>query len=417
MTRLRRGLGLVIGTPERRLLLAALLIRLIPAAMVYGTGDVQAWETWGKELAAGLTPYRDQTLYQVSWPPLWLPFPYVTYVISELSPLPFSLLIKFWAIAADLIVTMLLYTFAGRYGQPAGRTAWLWALNPVSIYTSAVHGQFDPLPMLCALMAVLHAGRTPEEARPGHAGWWLGIGAAFKTWPLFILPALAAPLRPRRRQLRLVFVAVAVFTAALLLPVPFIGKSAALDVFRYRSAAGWWGLTAVAALAKRSAEPHLFSLVFYGAMAAVALLLAARRTPALRGALLLLLTFYVTTPGFGPQYLVWIVPIALLADPFRATIYSGLAGAVLAFTVLARPYLGALGDTVRVLPHAGYARAIGGPLDRTITASVFLVVWVFVGYWWLATMMAVVRGDRMGNKSMREEGVREVGVRNEGALS
>jgi hypothetical protein len=118
------------------------------------------------------------------------------------------------------------------------------------------------------------------------------------------------------------------------------------------------------------------------------MLLIATRTPAVHSALLLLLTFYVTAPGFGLQYLVWIVPIALLADQRRALVYSLLAGLLIAFEVLIRPYTGHIGEMVRVLPHAGYARAYGDVLDHTYTVIGRLVLWLFFCWWWLVTIIS-----------------------------
>ena len=61
---------------------------------------------------------------------------------------------------ADVIITFVLYAKARDFGLPPFRTALLYALNPVSIYVSAIHGNFDAIPAFCTMMAVLAKGNA-----------------------------------------------------------------------------------------------------------------------------------------------------------------------------------------------------------------------------------------------------------------
>ncbi len=376
--------------PERRLLLLALLVRLVPAAFIFGTEDVSAWHKCAALMASGRNPYDVPLL--ISWPPLWPVLALISYVTSEVTRLPFSFVIKLFPIAADLAITAVLFSAAKNPGLPRYFTAAAYAFNPVAIYTSAIHGNFDSIPALCLLLAILSAQGQADESG-SRAGAWLGIGAAFKTWPLLVLPALVAGSRPLRRQMTIACVSVGVFLAALLLPWPFIGGSAIASILRYRGFLGWWGITAIEFLSGHELPAVVVSGIFYCAMAGVALILLLKRTAAPRGALLLLLTFYLATPGFGLQYLLWIVPIALIADQRRALIYSGLAGALILFELAVRPYAGYLFDSIRFLPHAGFARSYGGPLDHRYTAAGRLILWLFFAYWWVTTLSAAVRSE------------------------
>jgi uncharacterized membrane protein len=378
-------------TPERRLLLIALGVRIVPAALIFGTDDVAGWAAWGGLLASGANPTASK--YLLAWPPLWLPFTWFASVMSEATHIPFYLLIKLVPVAADLVLTLFLYSVAEEYGCSPWKTALAYALNPISIYCTAIHGQFDAIPTLCATVAVVMMGRRGESRLVG-AGSWLGIAASFKTWPLFVLPALLAPVRSMRRQAQMAIVAIGIFITALLLSWLFFGVGSVIGVLTYRSALGWWGLTSIAYMRGATPSVNLFSAIFFAAMAAAGLLLIAKRTEAARGALLLLLTFYVTAPGFGLQYLIWIVPLALLADQRRAMTYSIVAGFLIAFEVLARPYAGHLGDMVRSLPHAGYAHAYGGATDHLYTAIDRLVLWSFFCWWWLVTLIRIARRHR-----------------------
>ena len=376
-------------TPERRLLLIAFGVRIVPAVLIFGTDDVSGWATWGGLLAAGANPTRSQ--YLVAWPPLWLLFTWFATVLSETTHIPFYILIKLVPIAMDMVLTLFLYSVAEEFGCSPWKTALAYALNPISIYCTAIHGQFEAIPTFCMTAAVVVAARRDDSLRPIGPGAWLGIGAAFKTWPLLILPALLAPLQPMRRKVHIAAAAIAIFEIALLLSWLFFGFRNVTAVLGYRSAAGWWGLSSIAYMRGDWVSLPVFSTIFFIAMSAAALLLIVTRTEAARGAILLLLTFYVTAPGFGLQYLIWIVPVALLADQRRALTYSAIAGLLIAFEVVIRPYTGHFGDMVRMLPHPGYELAYGGPTDRRYTVIGRLVLWAFFCWWWLATLIRAAR--------------------------
>jgi hypothetical protein len=378
-------LNALVRTPERRLLIAALLVRLVPAALIFGTDDVEAWHQWGLLLAKGLNPYASK--FPIAWPPLWLPVTAMAVFLSETLHLPFHFVAKVPSILADVIIVFLLYAIAERYGRGARRTALAYALNPVSIYTTSVHGNFDSFPLLCAMVAaLLYAPDADSDPRGVRAGVWLGAGAAFKTWPLLVWPALLTPFQTTRRRIVIASTAVSLWVIALLLPWPFVGRSAVTSALGYRGMAGWWGLTSLRSLLPAVPSDQTVTWIFYAAMVFAALMVWRSRVAVPTGVLFLLLTFYATSPGCAPQNFIWIVPVALIADPRRAGAFTILATATLTFELLFRPYGGFLFDTVRTLPHTGYARALNDPLDHTATVIDRLPLWVFCCWWWGATL-------------------------------
>jgi uncharacterized membrane protein len=380
----------LVRTPERRLLIAALLVRLVPAALIFGSDDVEAWRRWGGRLLEGLSPYGSS--FPIAWPPLWLPVTAFAVSISETLHLPFHFVAKVPSILADVIIAFLLYAVAERYGRSAQRTALAYALNPISIYTTSVHGNFDSFPLLCAMVAaLLYAPDVEGDPRGFRAGGWLGAGAAFKTWPLLVLPALLTPSQSNRRRAIISGTAVAFWLIALLLPWPFFGRSSIAFALTYRGLPGWWGLTSLPSLLPVVLSERTVTWIFYAAMGLATLAVWKSRATVPTAVLFLLLTFFVASPGCAPQNFIWIVPIALIADPRRATAYTVLATAILSFELLFRPYTGFLGDTVRMFPHPGYARALDGPLDHPATVIDRLPLWVFCCWWWGATLGRMVR--------------------------
>lgn len=94
-------------------------------------------------------------------------------------------------------------------GYRAQKLALLvWFFNPVSIYVIGLMGQIDIWPVLATILAVMWS-----KDKPYLAALALGIGAAFKTYPLLLLPFLA--LLSSRKN----FTSLAIFVTGLL---PFI---------------------------------------------------------------------------------------------------------------------------------------------------------------------------------------------------
>ena len=109
------------STSRDRLLLIALVARIVPAVLIYGTDDVSGWWTWGKLLAKGANPYLSK--YPLVWPPFWLPFAWLSYVTAEATGLPFHFIVKLFPIAADVALTLFLYAVAKEYGCSPWTTA------------------------------------------------------------------------------------------------------------------------------------------------------------------------------------------------------------------------------------------------------------------------------------------------------
>lgn len=352
------------------ILLIALAVRLVPAALIFGTEDVAAWHRCAEIMASGGNPYDVPLL--ISWPPMWPVCTWIALIASEATKWPFYFVVKLFPIGADLLLTALLLL-------ESREAAFAYALNPISIYVSAIHGNFDAIPTLFLTAAAMFASRQSLDRRGTTAGVWLGLGAAFKTWPLLMVPAFGR---------RTAMIAAAIFAFALLLSWPLIGTNAIFSIARYRGLRGFWGIPSIEFLTGMALPDRW---IFYVAMIAVALFVMWQRVPIFDGVLLLLLTFYVTTPGFGLQYLLWVVPIGLVADRRRCIIYSTLAAVIIFGELLLRPYTGHYFDSLRFLPHADFARNYGGVVDQKYTSLGRLVLWAWFGWWWRSRVITATR--------------------------
>jgi len=116
------------------------------------------------------------------------------------SPM-FNLVLKSPLILGDLLVGLTLFRTVDRWkGRAAGEKAFLiWFLNPLVIFISSVHGQFDVLAAYCTLLGALFF----FDRRYILSGTLLGLGVLLKIYPVYIiLVLLVALLIPLFRELR-----------------------------------------------------------------------------------------------------------------------------------------------------------------------------------------------------------------------
>lgn len=379
------------------LIVLSLLVRLIPAALVYGADDMTNWHTVARTMLDGRNPYATGHL---NWPPLWPGLIYFSVLLAALLRLPSPFALKLLPIAADVAIVLALYGWFRRSADAptAYRRALWYALNPVAIYTSALHGQFDSLPALFSLLAVMTAAHAPSGSLPLGAAAWLSLGGFAKTWPLLLVPAFLRDAGPLWR--RILFAVAALSLAVISVGALYAAapETIARHILRYRGQVGWWGLTTpFSAMSPESgallaqAAPWLFYaalLCVYG--------VAWRRGSLPQAACLVILTFYVFASGFGTQYMVWIVPLALLAEDPRLRAYTLLATLMLTLECIARPYNGTffqfLGSPEQRTP--AFLAAYGQRRDMLLTCLDRLPLWLFCIGWWLALLRTILSAPR-----------------------
>jgi uncharacterized membrane protein len=201
--------------------------------------------------------------------------------------------------------------------------ALLVALSPAFILNAFVN--WDLIAMaLTALGIAAWASR-----RSGWAGVWLGLGVAAKFYPLVVFgPLLLLCLRAgKMREFGKTLAAGVLAWLAVDLPVMIVAPSgwAWFYVFSKQRGADWgsiWYLFEhynVPVLGNyQLGQLNLMSAAFFAvALAAIALLaLAAPRRPRLpQLCFLVLAAFLMTNKVWSPQYVIWLVPLAVLARP------------------------------------------------------------------------------------------------------
>ncbi len=391
------------------LVVIATTVRVVLMLSTYGTEDINTWIRAADALARSENPYVTANLL---WPPLWPLIILAVKSISVVSGLEFATWIKLPPVLADVAITLVIYYyFANRRHDErrARRFALIYALNPVTIVVTAVHGQFDSFPTLFLLLSAYFA--DDEKADPTDimlAALFFGLAIFAKGWPLLLLPLLAA--RARGLKQSIVCIAIALFPyifsmSALYLTAPSVMFH---RVLFYSGLSGWWGVSSFASVWPGSTLAAVSAA--YGRVANYLLIIGEvilavyyyRRSsinaiPFVTALLAGLVFFYTFTVGYGIQYWLWIVPFALndAATSRYARFYLVLLSTILLMIYLFRPYSGCgIGEWVIPRPElrsACFNSLYGKQIDVTVTNILSWPLWIATGIY----LVNVLRRWRM----------------------
>ena len=125
----------------------------------------------------------------------------------------------------DIILAFLIYKFACKIGINASNAFSMWMLNPFVIFVDAVWGQIDVIPLFFTISCLI----LLLSERHALAFMSLGVGIAFKSWPVIVLPIFLIVLYRKKGLLRATYLGILTFIPTFLLSLPFLG--------------GFWDLT------------------------------------------------------------------------------------------------------------------------------------------------------------------------------
>lgn len=265
-------------------------------------------------------------------------FPWLAFAleVDRVTGFPFHGVVQLAPIAADAAIAWLVQYHLGQIGwgdRPRLAAAGLVALGPSFWAISGYHGQIDSVAILPAVAAVVVWQRSPPGRRALAAGLLVGLGAAVKTVPLFMVLAFLPAVRSRRE-------AIALLGAAAVLPVLAMAPFLLADFRAVREALGYTGAPALGGvtmllqpeLARAVLTAHFEGVELSAAVAALqdyareivlvtvaaaGVFLARFRPSPAQGAAIIWLAFYVTTPAFFFQYAVWGLPFIIMAGHMK----------------------------------------------------------------------------------------------------
>ncbi|MFQ5899240.1 MAG: ArnT family glycosyltransferase [Candidatus Methylomirabilia bacterium] len=320
-----------------------LLLRILLAQSTEGTNDVTTWCAFVDAIQqkgilkiyavtewVGVPGLRFNHSPPVAWALALFP------AIQDLTHLGCSLLIRLPASAADFVTTILVWKLvADQWGtKRALISSALIALNPVLILVSGFHGNTDPvfLSLLVASLLALYRGHIPLAA------FCYGMALNVKIVPIILFPFMLLWPSSRRDRLRFGLWAAATVGIGWLPHLLATPVDLLQQIFPYAGWKGAWGLSEIVYGSYQQAprlalEGMLFAPLILAAGYILARPLPERADPA-RSLTQLFIILLALTPGFGVQYLAWLVPFLALVSVRLSAAYAALAGSFLYLTYL-----------------------------------------------------------------------------------
>ena len=274
----------------------ALVLKIALAACTLGTNDARTWE---HDLTALHTIgfaelYRSGVQYKapdgrLSQRQAFIHPPAVLHALRVLGN-------RFWLRAicaiADAATLGLLWSMF-RTGVPL----LMIALSPISILISGFHGNTDPI-MMSLLVAAVFFVQRGNAVRAGVA---FGVACSVKLVPLMFAPAILLCLPGLRARFHWLAASAVVWFA---LSLPYLVQEPLLIVktmLEYSGATGLWGFGLIS-------KPLYVPAAKWIALVAGASVPFWMKRRLFEQCGFIVLLFLFLSPGFGVQYLAWIVP-------------------------------------------------------------------------------------------------------------
>lgn len=313
-------------------LVAGSILRIVQIATSIGSVDSYFW-TRHVQMVEQYGVLRAYHAAQViNHPPFALEIARLTAHLGALVHLQFFDAFRILQGVADIIAMLALLRLARRIApDSAVFIALAYFLSPAAIFISAFHCNSDPLMVMFIILSIL----AIVEQRPVLAGLCIACAAGIKIIALPAIPLLFLACRGKKSKALFTAVVTVVLGAIFIPGLVVSGMVMVRNIFGYTGWRGGWGLPLVLDLIDY-VNPRLFSIdaakivtpfLILGAIALwTAEALRARRTggvpdervPRVIGALFLLILFFA--PGFGVQYLIWLLPYPALLFTRRAAI-------------------------------------------------------------------------------------------------
>ncbi len=162
-----------------------------------------------------------------------------------------------------------------------------------------------------------------SRRKPFWAGFWLGLGVAAKLYPVLLLvPLTVLCVRSNRiRPLLLAYVGTAASWLAVNVPVFLAAPQGWLNFWTFNADRGgdlgsiWYALSLLD-IKVSSVSRLVTALMVVGTLVICALLLLAPRRPRLaQGVFLIVALFLMVNKVYSPQYVLWLLPLLVLARP------------------------------------------------------------------------------------------------------
>ncbi|MDT0342160.1 glycosyltransferase family 87 protein [Streptomyces litchfieldiae] len=281
----------------------------------------------GRGFADGLTPYFDRIPAELSGGMEYLEYPVLTGLFMEVAawltpggtsdPSPAQL---YWVVNAGLLMicAVVIAVCVTRMHRARPWDGLLVALAPALTLTATINWDLLAGALTCAALLMWSRGR------PVATGLLLGLATAAKLYPVLLLgPLLLLCWRAGRwREFAATTAAAAGAWLAVNLPVLLAARDGWAKFYTFSEErpvdfGSFWLI-----ISQRADTPiddvnlYATTLMVIGCAAIAVLALTAPRRPRLAQLVFLVVAlFVVTNKVYSPQYVLWLIPLAVLARP------------------------------------------------------------------------------------------------------
>jgi uncharacterized membrane protein len=225
----------------------------------------------------------------------------------------------FFGINAVLVLGLLLLLVWAQSRMSRPRDALLIALSPAIVTVAVIN--WDALAVALTALALLAWAKRAT----GWAGVFLGLGVAAKLYPLlFFLPLAVLCLRAGKlKDFFRTAAAAVVAWVAVNLPFYLANPQNWLYFWTFNDDRGadlgsvWLVLSQLGQKAGDLSRAEMVLLVLAAVVISAVLLAAPKRPRLAQGCFLILTAFLMVNKVYSPQYVLWLLPLLVLANPRR----------------------------------------------------------------------------------------------------
>jgi hypothetical protein len=282
----------------------------------YDTGDSGAVNQATGLFLENREVYGNQQVH-FSPPPFALHILSFLHFISNVLKIPFISFWKILASIADIGVAILIYRLSisvfKRTRFKSKQLSLFYLFNPIALFISGYHGQQESVWLFLVLLSFYLIKVNKKYHFSAIAA---ATALAYKLPALLLIPPLLILLPSKKRQVVFTVEILLVFILSLLPELITSQKGLITQVFLYGSTQGIWGIPLIAQLFQiRDIKiiSLLLMLIIYSFIIAIWLLTyVLKNKNYLSVSLTILSIFFVFTPGFANQYLLWPLPFLIL---------------------------------------------------------------------------------------------------------
>lgn len=225
----------------------------------------------------------------------------------------------------------IIYLFSRFFTEPKKKALAiiLWLFNPLSLYTSYMVGQFDVIPVFLTLLSLF----LVKKKKNYWAALCLGLGGAFKMFPLFFLPFLAlSEGKSWASKIKILLVGLLPYLLSI---APFVGSGVFRQTVLFSNQSQ---KMLFAKIMVSGAEYLSWFVVFYVFLLA----LSFKQKKDLWSWFLAVLLVFFSFTHYHPQWFLWITPFLvffIVERPKYKILTLGLFFCWLTITLLFEPSL------------------------------------------------------------------------------